>query len=622
MFCFGLYRTVAIAASCFAFALATAEVRTWTGESTNSRNWRVPENWGGGSFPVSGDSLVFAGVTRTNPNNNNQAGLLISNITFDVTSGSFVLGGSSVVLSGEICNNSYILQTVGIGLFFTNDCHLNTADGALRVTGGISGAGALIKTGQNTLFLEGTNSCTGDTLVNEGIVALSSPDSIAQTGSLYLTGGTLLELNFSGRTASVDRLYFDGMEQAKGMWGAVGSGAENESDFFSGSGVLTVRNGMTRISGFQFVMTAKPRENGGKPKYDPEGNLIPDLNFSPEEHYPPEVRNYQGVPSLEYASNGRLWATWYCGPIGEDIYNYVFTATSSDNGETWSQPVFMIDPDGPGPLRACNPVFWKDPTGKLWLFWSQFPNSKAGNSKVYTTTTQNPGAASPDWTEPRVICDGVTQNRPLVLSSGTWLLPVARWYGEESAIVVASTDQGETWHRIGAATVPDPDYRSCDEPMIIERNDGTLLMFLRTQYGIGKSISTNSGVCWTPVEETGLPHTPARFHLSRLLSGNLLLIKHGPLTGSPVGRKMLTAYVSEDDGESWLGGLMLDERYVSYPDAAQSPDGTIYSINDRERKTEREILMNRFTEGDIFARELISTQGRLSVLINHPASLE
>jgi autotransporter-associated beta strand protein len=609
MFCFGLYRTVAITASCFAFASATAEVRTWTGESTNSRNWRVSENWGGRPFPVSGDSLVFAGVTRMNPNNNNQTGLLISNITFDVTSGSFVLGGSSIVLSGEICNNNFILQTVDLGLFFTNDCRLNTADGALRITGEISGAGDLIKIGENTLFLEGNNSCTGDTLVNRGIVALSSPDSIAQTGSLYLTGGTLLELNFSDRTASVGRLYFGTTEQDGGIWGAPGSGAEHESPFFKGSGRLEVRQGEQRYSGLSFMLTAWP-------KRDPDGNLIPELNFSPEETYPPEVRNYQGVPSIERAINGRLWATWYCGPVGEDIYNYVFTATSFDNGETWSQPVFMIDPDGAGPYRACNPVFWMDPIGKLWLFWSQFPNSKAGNSKVYTATTQNPGAAAPNWTEPRVICDGITQNRPVVLKSGTWLLPVARWYGAESAMVVASTNQGASWEWIGAATVPNPADRSCDEPMIVERNDGSLLMFLRTQYGIGKSISTNSGVCWTPVEDTGLPHTPARFHLSRLLSGNLLLIKHGPLTGSPVGRKMLTAYFSADDGESWSGGLMLDERYVSYPDAVQAPDGTIYSVNDRERKTEREILMNRFTETDVISGSSNNPQTTFSILIN------
>ena len=62
----------------------------------------------------------------------------------------------------------------------------------------------------------------------------------------------------------------------------------------------------------------------------------PSVIFNPGEKYNAEARKYQGIPTLERASGGRLWAAWYAGPIQEDRYNYVMAATSEDDGKTWS----------------------------------------------------------------------------------------------------------------------------------------------------------------------------------------------------------------------------------------------------------------------------------------------
>jgi NAD(P)-dependent dehydrogenase (short-subunit alcohol dehydrogenase family) len=91
--------------------------------------------------------------------------------------------------------------------------------------------------------------------------------------------------------------------------------------------------------------------------------------------------------------------------------------------------------------------------------------------------------------------------------------------------------------------------------MIVERRDGSLWMLVRTNYGIGETVSTDQGRTWAPITPTALPHTPTRFFLRRLVSGRLLLVKHGPLTGKPVGRKQLMAYLSDDDGRTWQGGI-------------------------------------------------------------------
>jgi hypothetical protein len=62
------------------------------------------------------------------------------------------------------------------------------------------------------------------------------------------------------------------------------------------------------------------------------------------------------------------------------------------------------------------------------------------------------------------------------------------------------------------------------------------------------------------------------------------------------------AFISKDDGRSWSGGLLLDERSgVSYPDGQQVEDGTIYMIYDYNRITDQQILMASFREDDVIS---------------------
>ncbi|MCK5118598.1 MAG: exo-alpha-sialidase, partial [Candidatus Latescibacteria bacterium] len=76
-------------------------------------------------------------------------------------------------------------------------------------------------------------------------------------------------------------------------------------------------------------------------------------------------------------------------------------------------------------------------------------------------------------------------------------------------------------------------------------------------------------------------------------------VKHGAIDRR-IDRSHLMAFLSEDEGNTWSDGLLLDERKsVSYPDGVQAEDGTIYVIYDFERTGAKEILMARFTENEV-----------------------
>ncbi len=343
----------------------------------------------------------------------------------------------------------------------------------------------------------------------------------------------------------------------------------------------------------------------------------PRVSFAPGPEHDADARKYQGIPGIERAANGRLWAVWYAGKVHEDRYNYVVGVTSADDGRTWSDLKFVIDPDGDGPVRASDPCLWLDPTGVLWLFWFQDAGGATlQQPALFAMTTDGPGDENPQWSEPRCICDGIMMCKPIVASNGDWLLPTAIWHRDESSRVVASADQGRTWALRGAAGVPNPDDRNCDESMMVERKDCSLWMLVRTMYGIGETTSHDGGATWAPVTPSDIPHPTSRFYLRRLASGALLLVKHGPLD-ERIGRTHLTAYLSQDDGRTWLGGLLLDERAtVSYPDGTQGDDGTIYVIYDWNRADEKHILLATFTEADVLAGEAVSDKARLRVLVN------
>jgi len=332
-------------------------------------------------------------------------------------------------------------------------------------------------------------------------------------------------------------------------------------------------------------------------------------------------RAFQGISSMAVSPRGRLWVNWYAGKTpGEDQNNYVVLSTSGDNGLSWKE-VLVVDPDGDGALRTYDPELWIDPSGRLWLTWAQ-ALSNDRHAHLWAMVADDADAETPQWIAPRMLAPGVMMCKPITLRDGTWVFPISDWEGRRLKTPAAATagfwvsaDQGATFTLRGSALVP-VEYRTFDEHMFIERRDGSLWTLIRTTYGIGESVSTDGGKTWSATAPSAIPHPPARFFITRLASGNLLLVKHGPMD-KKTDRSHLTAFISQDDGKTWTGGLMLDERTgVSYPDGQQTADGTIFITYDFSRTGARHILFAAFREEDALAGKDVSGKVRLRQLVS------
>ncbi len=121
---------------------------TWTGTAGAPGDWGTSANWGG-TAPVSGDTLDFAGTTTTTTTNN--TALTFLKINFNAGAGAFTLGGNAVTLgttSGTtttITNSATNTETINIDLTFAagGAQKWSAASGALDFGGTINNSGLL-----------------------------------------------------------------------------------------------------------------------------------------------------------------------------------------------------------------------------------------------------------------------------------------------------------------------------------------------------------------------------------------------------------------------------------------------------------------------------------------------
>src|SRR2546425_1697531 len=153
-----------------------AQTFTWTG--TQNANWSVANNWAGGVAPAGtgAENLVFpAGAANLLTNNTTNNGSFNS-VTIKGTG--YTLGNKAITLgAGGLADSSAAgSNTISLGITFaaTRTVTVSNAATTLTISGVITGAGGLTKSGAGTLVLSAANTYSGGTTINAGAIAIAA----------------------------------------------------------------------------------------------------------------------------------------------------------------------------------------------------------------------------------------------------------------------------------------------------------------------------------------------------------------------------------------------------------------------------------------------------------------
>jgi len=256
------------------------------------------------------------------------------------------------------------------------------------------------------------------------------------------------------------------------------------------------------------------------------------------------------------------WTEFYAGDGADHGPARIVGRVSQDGGRSWGEKVTLIENDGGCNVMEVNFMHLRD--GGLALLYCQ-KNSEGGDCRVMVRVSRDEGKTfgPAQQLSPAGKYTGLTNGRCIQLKSGRILLEA--WEGGDSYCVI-SDDDGKTWHDGGRIK---PEGGPCYEPACIELKDGRVLMLMRT--GIGgqfASFSEDGGETWSTPVLSDLKGTASPVAITRVpTTGDLLAIWNDD-SQSPTSRNPLTAALSHDEGQTWVGKKNIesapDDRWA-YP---------------------------------------------------------
>ena len=301
-----------------------------------------------------------------------------------------------------------------------------------------------------------------------------------------------------------------------------------------------------------------------------------------------------------------------CGDFGDVD---VLLRTSSDGGESWTEPKVVVDN---GNLQAGNPTPVIDtlnpeyPEGRLMLFYNTGTQSewetRSGNGrrKAFYKFSSDLGIS---WSEPFDISNEVHFDRFSTIAfndartfalgpghaiqlatgskKGRIYLPANHSLGDPQenfadyhSYGIYSDDFGKTWKVSEDLPIP-----SSNEAMAVELPRDELLLLVRMQNNKDRSKmiaqSLDNGTSWSefhlvseltsPVCQSSIIYIPESDHLYHL----------GP--ASTEKREQLTLWRSSDRGRSWSVLEIIEPGFAAYSDNIQLSDtelGVLYESED------------------------------------------
>jgi predicted neuraminidase len=297
--------------------------------------------------------------------------------------------------------------------------------------------------------------------------------------------------------------------------------------------------------------------------------------------------------SIVQAANGDLLVTWYGGSYESSDDEALFLARRKKGQPNWDPPRMLLrNPAAP----VGNAVIFMDQRQRIWIVWGRLEATQpliahTGWERTrlfYRVSEDNGDTWSGDEPFPMDTTGWLPRNLPVHLATGELVLPLSDERNHRDLSFFAITkDAGATWVR--SANIPNAQPQG-EQPAVAQRQDGSLLAFLRTGPRLLQSESFDRGMTWSPAKPTELKNPDAAISLRALRNGNLILAWNN----QERGRSPLHIARSTDHGRTWSTPLVLESNpgEYSYPSVLQSSDGLIHVVYTYRRYSIKHVAFN------------------------------
>lgn len=251
-------------------------------------------------------------------------------------------------------------------------------------------------------------------------------------------------------------------------------------------------------------------------------------------------------------------------PTSDDGYARISGMRSEDGGYTWSKPWVVVD-DRDARINCMSPALARLADGRLLLAYSWRSGGNhldnEGSSAKRVRISDDEGQS---WSEPVQITPDDSgyhtgcHDRALTLPSGRVLVQCHTLHPgaakRMSTYVAYSDDNGRSWRH--SNFLSQPISRGFEEACIVPREDGSLLMVMRSWRGQSfYSESTDDGATWSVPYPSGVVTPDAPTLLARLPASNDLLMvwnsNYVPGGRHTQTRCPLLSAISKDGGRTW-----------------------------------------------------------------------
>ncbi len=283
-----------------------------------------------------------------------------------------------------------------------------------------------------------------------------------------------------------------------------------------------------------------------------------------------------------------LIAAWFGGQ--DEGMPDVGIWTSRHVEGSWSAPVEVVNgiqEDG-SRFPCWNPVLFQPlqpADAPLILFYKVGPNPRDWWGMRITSSD-----GGMTWSPPQRLTDGILgpiKNKPVQLADGTILCPSSDEKGGWRVHLERTRDAGAVWQIIGPLN--DGIEIGAIQPSILPYPSGRMQLLCRSQQGvIVQCWSDDEGATWSRMQATTLPNPNSGTDAVMLQDGRALLVyNHSTTERYPLNVALST------DGEVWQNVLTLEDQpgEYSYPAVIQTSDGTIHITYTWHRKRIRHVAL-------------------------------